>query len=181
MRLSKASDMPTRRCFTTHLLFLEQHPGMTSLYRASIRIYCHPWRHRAQVPCPHAIFDTAYDLCLPFALAHRRAFFVHSDLPPIHLFPSFPFPASGFLSLFPPFSISRCPAFCASIFSVCPTSPAPALCLILFCVMMEVFLGLMTRVPRWYFASGLDGDVSSVREVEEVRLSCRGRDVRKRR
>lgn len=51
------------------------------------------------------------------------------------------------LSLFPPLSISKCPAFCASIFSVLPTSPELLLCLILFCVMMDAFLGLMTRAP----------------------------------
>lgn len=59
----------------------------------------------------------------------------------------FPFLPSSFLSFLPPLSISRCPAFCANIFSVCATRPALLLCLILFCEMMLAFLGLMTRAP----------------------------------
>jgi hypothetical protein len=61
------------------------------------------------------------------------------------LLPSF-FPPS-FLSLFPPFNNSRCPAFSAKNFSVTPTSPAELLCLILFCEMILVFFGLITRAP----------------------------------
>ena len=52
-----------------------------------------------------------------------------------------------FLSLFPPLSISKCPAFCAKSFSVCAVKPQLLLCLILFCEMMDAFFGLMTRAP----------------------------------
>jgi len=70
---------------------------------------------------------------------------------PLHAphLPAFPCPPSllSFLSAFPPFKISKCPAFCASSFSVWPTSPHELLCLILFCAMSDAFFGLMTRAP----------------------------------
>jgi hypothetical protein len=58
-----------------------------------------------------------------------------------------PFFFSSFFSFFPPLSISKWPAFSASIFSVCPTRPAELLCLILFCEMRDAFFGLITRAP----------------------------------
>lgn len=79
--------------------------------------------------------------------------------------PSFPLPPS-FLSLLPPLSISKWPAFDASSFSVCPTKPDELLCLILFCVMMEVFFGLMTRAPG--FGPVREGLVAGQRQEIEV-------------
>jgi len=59
----------------------------------------------------------------------------------------FAFLFASFLSFFPPFSNSRCPAFSAMSFSVCPIRPEELLCLILFCWMSEAFFGLTTRAP----------------------------------
>lgn len=63
-------------------------------------------------------------------------------------FPAFPPSFLSFLSFFPPFSISRCPAFSARSFSVCAVKPEVDFFFSLFCAMSFCFFGLITRFPR---------------------------------
>jgi hypothetical protein len=98
---------------------------------------------------------SAFDITSP---AHCREYVQHFPLtlipsPPLVLnsfFPSFAirsFSSADFLSRFPPFSSSRCPAFCPSIASVLVDRPAERDLRMPFAEMREARLGAITRLP----------------------------------
>lgn len=58
----------------------------------------------------------------------------------------------SFLSFFPPLSISRCPAFSASCFSVRAAKPAECFFNSFFCWMSFCFFGAIWRLPRGFSA-----------------------------
>jgi hypothetical protein len=124
------------------------------------RLMCSPARHQAH--CTRSPSSAGPGIFTPSLRQPRLQASAHhqTSLPYPAFQPDFFLSAPSFfsfLSLLPPLSNSKCPAFCASSFSVWPTSPELLLCLILFCLIIDAFLGLMTRVPRWMrWADDLD-------------------------
>jgi hypothetical protein len=123
------------------------------VYLRSMTSICSAASHRLARLSGDSI--SAFDIASP---AHCREYVQHFPLtlipsPPLVLnsfFPSFAirsFSSADFLSRFPPFSSSRCPAFCPSIASVLVDRPAERDLRMPFAEMREARLGAITRLP----------------------------------